>query len=76
MDEELDDYEMWLLSNSNPSSRGSTDTQWEQEIFDRSLPSEPLPTLKPLQEHTGSIKRNFTHSATLSSTKRPRSRDG
>ncbi|GAV53576.1 hypothetical protein ZYGR_0AK00780 [Zygosaccharomyces rouxii] len=75
MDYELDDYEVWLLENSNSQSQDSTDAHWQQEIYQRSLPSEPLPDLKPLQEHTESTKRNFDYSTTSSSTKRPRSSD-
>ncbi|GAV48665.1 hypothetical protein ZYGR_0N00690 [Zygosaccharomyces rouxii] len=75
MDFELDDYELWLLENNTSQSQDSTDTHWQQELYQRSLPSEPLPNLKPLQEHRDSIKRNVNYAATSPCTKRPRSRD-
>lgn len=79
MDEDLDVYEQWLLENSNsdfyPDQSSIDATHWQQEMYERSLPSEPLPVLKPLQEHRESIKRNDNDSGRPSSTKRPRSRD-
>lgn len=72
MDYELDDYEVWLLENSNPQGNVTTDSYWQQEIYQRSLPSEPLPKLKPLQGHMEPTKRNSDDTYAPSSTKKPR----